>query len=332
MAARSGQKLKQFYIIDILREYSDDNHPLNATEICEKLAGLGVTAERKSIYSDIENLINYGFDIIKTGTPKKGFFLGERDFELPEIYLLADAVKTAKFISPKKSRKLVSKLENMLSVYNRAEKQYGIYIDKSIKTKNEDIFYSIDTIFEAIKKGKQISFKYGVRELSGDRKIITTYKQHTVTPYAMTWQDDHYYLICNKDKYDNLMHTRIDRMKSVAITSVPARPIKELPPYKDTFDVGDYTRRLFGMFGGEISEVTLVCSRNILEQITDRFGEDIFIRDVNEKTFTFSAKMAISAALVTFIINYGSDVTVKSPEKLRDMVIKRAEEISGIYK
>lgn len=331
MASRSGQKIKLFHIVDILREYSDDAHPINATEICEKLADLGITAERKAIYSDIECLINYGYDIIKTHTPKNGFFLGEREFELPEIYLLADAVKTAKFISPKKSRKLVSKLENMLSVYNRTEKKYGVYIDNNVKTKNEDIFYSIDTICEALRAKKQIYFKYGIRALSSDRRIVTEYKTHTVTPFAMTWQDDHYYLICNKDKYDNLMHLRIDRMKSVALTEIPARPINEIMPGIDAFDVGDYTKRLFGMFGGDMMEVELICSKKILERITDRFGEDIFIRNVTDETFTFSQKVAVSSALVTFITNYGKDIKVKSPEILKQMVKDRAKEILEIY-
>lgn len=332
MAARSGQKIKLFYIVDILREYSDENHPLNANEICERLGAKGVTAERKAIYDDIETLVNYGFDIIKTHTPKNGFFLGEREFETPEIFLLADAVKTAKFISPKKTRKLVSKLISMLSVYDRNENKYGIFIDSDLKTKNEDIFYSIDTIHEAIKRGRQITFKYGMRELSTDRKIITTYKQHTVTPYAMTWQDDHYYLIANKDKYNNLMHTRIDRMKSVEITDKKNRPVSEISNYSDTLDVADYTKRLFDMFGGDMEEVELICDKNILEQIADRFGEDIFIRNVTDTTFTFSAKLAISPALVTFIIKYGKEIVVKSPQKLRDMVKDRAQETADIYK
>ena len=332
MAPRSGQKIKLFHIVDILKEHSDENHPMNATEICEKLAALGVTAERKAIYDDIEQLVNYGFDIIKTRTPKNGFFLGEREFELPEIYLLCDAVRTARFISAKKTRKLVTKLQRMMSVYNRANNEFGIIMDTSLKTKNEDIFYTIDTVGNAIKRAKKITFKYGRRSLSNDRKIITNYKTMTVTPYAMIWQDDHYYLISNNEKYDNLMHLRIDRMRSVEMTYKPARKADEIPDFKETgYDVGEYTKRLFSMHGGKMADVELVCGRGILEQIADRFGEDLFIRNVTDTTFTVSIKAALSSALVTYIINYGKDITVKKPEELRQMVKLRAEEIGKMY-
>ncbi len=154
----------------------------------------------------------------------------------------------------------------------------------------------------------------------------------TVTPYAMIWQDDHYYLISNNEKYDNLMHLRIDRMRSVEMTDKPARKADEIPDFKETgYDVGEYTKRLFSMHGGKMADVELVCGRGILEQIADRFGEDLFIRNVTDTTFTVSIKAALSSALVTYIINYGKDITVKKPEELRQMVKLRAEEISKMY-
>ena len=195
MAARRGQKVKLLHIIEILKKYTDEEHPLSASQICEKLESVGVTAERKAIYDDIECLINFGYDIVQTRVPKSGYFMGARDFELPEIYLLGDAVRTAKFISAKKTRELTSKLEGMLSCYQQREK--GIYIDSSNKTRNEEIFYNIDAIGHAIESHKKITFKYGMRSLYPNREIITTYKSRKISPYAMTWQDDHYYLIGN---------------------------------------------------------------------------------------------------------------------------------------
>ena len=332
MAARSGQKIKLFYIVDILKKHSDENHPLNATQICEKLSYEGITAERKAVYDDIECLINYGFDIIKTRSPKNGFFLGEREFEIPEIYLLEDAVKTAKFISAKKTRELVSKLNAMLSKYERKSKEHGIYFDTAGKTDNEEIFYSIDAIGSAIRNGHKVKFRYGIRTISSDRQPKTNYKEHTVSPYAMTWQDDHYYLIANNEKYDNLMHLRIDRMRSVTETDMPVRPMKEVSDYDGEFDVADYTSKLFGMFGGETEEVKLRCSKKIIEQIFDRFGKGIFVSNVTDTHFTFTASAAVSEAFATFIMNYGEDIEVISPSSLRDMIKKRAEQIIKIYK
>ncbi len=329
MAARRGQKIKLLHIIEILKKYTDEEHPLSASQICERLESVGVTAERKAIYDDIECLISFGYDIVQTRTPKIGYFMGARDFELPEIYLLGDAVRTAKFISAKKTRELTSKLEGMLSNYQRREK--GIYIDSSNKTRNEEIFYTIDAIGRAIENRKKITFKYGMRSLSENREIVTTYKTRTISPYAMTWQDDHYYLIGNYDKYDNLMHLRIDRMRAVTEIEEPARHFGEVSEYKEVFDVADYTKKLFGMFVGAVEAVELRCSKKILEQVADRFGENVFIKNVTETHFDFGTQAVISEALVTWLTNYGDSIEVLAPQTLRDMMKIRAEKILKLY-
>lgn len=331
MAARSGQKLKLIYIADIFKKCTDEEHPISAAEICDKLAALGVTAERKAIYDDIQQLILYGYDIIKTRTPKNGFFLASREFETSEIYLLCDAVKTAKFISAKKTRELVSKLEGMLSIYQSTDKLNAVFIDYKSKCQNEEIFYSIDAIDRAIAAHKKISLKYGVRTLGSNREIKTEYKERVISPYALTWQDDHYYLIGNYEKYDNLIHLRVDRMRKVKELDVSARPFSEVSEYKDTFDVADYTKKLFGMFGGKTEEIELICSKSILEIIADRFSQDIFIRNLTEDTFTVTVKAAVSDALITWIMNYGDKIKVSKPSYLIEKIRDRAEEIIKIY-
>lgn len=332
MAARRGQKVKLLYIIKILTEFTDEDHPLSATEICNKLSAYDVTAERKAIYDDIECLISFGYDIITTRVPKNGYFLASRDFEQPEIYLLGDAVRTAGFISEKKTRELTKKLDGMLSIYQSKRNVRGIYIDGSSKTHNEEIFYNIDRINTAIETGKKITFKYGKRLLDKNRQIITENKIRVVNPYAMTWQDDHYYLIGNYDKYDNLVNLRIDRIKSVEICDEPSRHFSEVSEYRDTFDVADYTKKLFGMFSGDTDEIKLRCSNKILEQVADRFGENIFITNVTDTHFDFAVKAAISEGLVTWIMNYGELIEVLKPTVLRDKVLDRAERILDLYK
>lgn len=331
MAARSGQKLKLFYIIEILKKYTDEEHPMNATQICDKLSAYNVTAERKAVYNDIEQLIFLGFDIIKTRVPQSGFFLGSREFEIPEISLLSDAVKTAKFISVKKTRELVSKLDDMMSVYQVSSKKMGIYIDEDSKTKNEEIYYTIDTVSRAIENRKQVKFKYTLRKIGDNKQIETNTTERTVSPYALTWQDDHYYLIGNYEKYDNLIHLRIDRMHAAEETEFSIRPFSEVSDYKNYFDVADYTKRLFGMFGGKIEEIELKCSKDMLEQVLDRFGENIFISKLTEKTFNFTYSAAVSDALVTWIINFGDKIEAVKPKSLRNMIKDRITSINGIY-
>lgn len=243
MAARRGQKLKLLYIVKILTQLTDEEHPMSATEICERLAECGVTAERKSIYNDIECLVSFGYDIIFTRTPKNGYFLASREFELPEIFLLCDAVRTAKFISEKKTRELTAKLDGLISKYQSKRNIHGIYIDSSNKTHNEELFYNIDSINTAITEGKKIKFTYSKRVLQEGKNIITESKTRIVSPYAMTWQFDYYYLIGNYEKYDNLMNLRIDRIHSVEILDEPIRHFSEVSDYSDTFDVADYTKK-----------------------------------------------------------------------------------------
>lgn len=332
MAARRGQKVKLLYIIKILTELTDEEHPLSATEICEKLSAYDITAERKAIYDDIECLISFGYDIIQTRVPKNGYFLASRDFELPEVFLLGDAVRTAKFISEKKTRELTSKLDRLLSKHQTKRNISAIYIDSSNKTKNEELFYNIDRINTAIEEGKKIRFTYIKRVLHEGRQITTESKTRTVSPYAMTWQFDYYYLIGNYEKYDNLMNLRIDRIHSVEILDEPIRHFSEVSDYRDTFDVADYTKKLFGMFGGNMQEIKLRCSNKMLEQVTDRFGDKIFITNVTDATFDFAAKAAVSDALATWIMNYGANIEVISPVELRQKITDRAERILEIYK
>lgn len=331
MAARQGQKIKILALLDILRRETDEEHPLNATELCEKLEEMGITAERKSVYGDIEELVGYGMDIICTRTPRRGFFMASRTFEKPEIFLLSDAVRSADFISTKKARELVKKLGGMMSVYEEKRQRNLVYFDRPERGANEELYYLIDGINTAIEQGKKIRFGYTTRVLADGRNLENRTKKMTVSPYAMTWQDDHYYLIANHEKYDNLSHYRIDRMHGVEVLDETTRPFCEVSPYTDAFDVADYTAKRFGMYTGEAQEITLRCHRKIIEQVVDRFSAKIFIQNVDEEHFCFSSKAVISDALVTWLIHYGDAVEVLAPESLKERMVARAEQVLAVY-
>lgn len=331
MAKGSSQKLKVIYVLDILKRYSDEENPLNAVDIAEKLAQHGIEAERKSIYDDIANLELYGCDIIKTSTPKKGWFIGDREFQVPEIYLLCDAVRSAKFISAKKTRELVKKLHSMLSVTEAEKQKNSVWFTLEDKCANEDIYYNINSISEAIKAKKQIKFTYSSRTLDSSREIVKKSKEMVINPYALTWQDDYYYLIGNYSKYDNLIHLRVDRIDDVKLLETDARHFSEVSEYTDFFDIADYTNKLFGMYSGELVDVELRCNRKITEQVLDRFSENIFIKNVTDTHFNISVKAAISDALVTWIINYGENLQVVKPELLQKKIINRAKAVLENY-
>ena len=152
-----------------------------------------------------------------------------------------------------------------------------------------------------------------------------------VSPYAMTWQDDHYYLIANYEKYDNLLHLRVDRMHSVEIIDEKSRHFSEVSDYTEQFDIADYTNRLFQMHGGSVEDIELRCNKNLMEQVVDRFSENIFVRDVTDTHFTFGVKAAVSEGLISWIVSYGGDIKVLSPESLKQGVIDRAKQILGVY-
>lgn len=330
MAKKQGQRLKILYILDFLKRESDEEHPVTAADICEYLDSQGIAAERKSVYADISALTDYGADIVRSGSPR-GWFLASREFEEPEIYLLADAVRTAGFISAAKTRELVKKLDSFVSRYQAQKRENRVYFSSCAKSVNEEIFYSIDKISLAVTEKKKIRFEYVNRVLSPDRTIEKQKREMLISPYALTWQDDHYYVIGNYEKYDNLIHLRLDRMYKVEITDMPQRHFSEVSEYTDYFDTPDYTAKLFGMHGGEIYDIELKCSKKITEQVADRFGEDIFIKKVTDEDFCFTVRAALSDALVSWVISYGDRVKVLEPQILRDMVIGRTEKVLGLY-
>lgn len=331
MAARFGQKIKLLRLIDILKMYTDEEHPLPASELCRMLEERGISAERKAIYNDIKALQDFGYDIIKANSPRNGFFLGARELELPEIYLLADAVRSADFITSRKTRELLKKLDGMLSVYQAQKRDKSIFFDNAGKCTNEGIYYAIDTISSAIEQKKMISFEYGNRRLSSSRELEVKYKPSKVSPYAMIWQDDHYYLIGNYSKYDNLVHLRIDRMYNVSIAAESARPFSEVSDYKDSFDIADYTAKLFLMHSGENEQIKLRCKIGIIEQVADRFSRGFAVLEVTDTHFSFNSKVVVSEGLVSWITSYGDAIEVIEPESLRRSVAKRAEEILKLY-
>lgn len=326
-------KLKLLYIRDYLEKNSDEDNPVSALELMNMLESKGITCERKSIYSDIAVLKDYGLDILRVKAPKNGYVLVSRDFELAEIRLLIDAVQAANFITPKKTQGLIEKIGNLCSdsQFNTLKNQ--VYIENKVKCRNEEIYYNIDLINRAIVAGKRISFRYRRRVVGDSLNNKTTERTFTVSPYAMLWSDDHYYLVCNNPKYDNLMHVRLDRMRKVSVLDEDSRSFTEVSEYKRRFDTADYAERLFNMFSGEMSEIELRCSDSILEEILDRFGEKVPLRRCDSgEGFCIRTNAVISDGLVSWIMQFGQQMQVVAPEELKQAVLDKAREIIKLYK
>ena len=332
MAGVQKSKLKLLYIVDILRKKTDENHYLAATEICDELSQLDIPAERKSIYNDIDILREYGFDIIHTGSKNRGgYFLGAREFELAELRLLSDAVQAANFISQKKTNQLVQKIESFASEKQAKILHSQVYVDNRPKCKNEEIYYTISLLDEAISAKVKVNFTYTRRRITEEFKTAKEEKSFTVSPYALIWSDDHYYLVCNNEKYNNLMHLRIDKIKHLEKTSLPARHFSEVSDYKNYFDSADYASKLFNMYSGEPKPVEFICNNDTLEPMLDRFGENVKIQKYDDEHFVLRTNVASSEGLVAWIVQFGGRVKVKSPNDLIYSVKQKAAEILEIY-
>lgn len=332
MAGVKNSKLKLLYLADILEKKTDENNYISATALCDALAEIGIQAERKSIYKDIEVLREYGYDIIHNGSRNSGgYFMGERKFQLAEIRLLIDAVQAANFISPKKTNEMIEKIESFISEKQANTLRSQIYMDKRPKCKNDELFYTINNLYEAIIKSVKVSFVYARRKITDEFKTVKEDKSFTVSPYALIWSEDHYYLVCNNEKYDNLMNLRIDRIKKVTVTDKKARHFSEVSEYKHYFDSADYANKLFNMYSGEPKPIELICENDLLETMLDRFGENVRIQKADEEHFLIRTNAIVSDGLVAWVLAFGGRVKIKSPNDLIYSVKMKAEEILKNY-
>ena len=325
-------KLKTLRILQMLQQYSDEENPLSATDLIERLQkDYGIRCERKSIYADIKALQEVGFDVCRTDYPRRGFYMAGRTFELAEVRMLMDAVQSAGFITPKKTEKLVQKLESLLSAGQAESLVRQVYCQSENKCSNEEIYYIIDNLHQAICDGCKVKFAYKRRAVDPKNKKTFREKIFTVSPYALIWKDDHYYLVCNNEKYDNLMNLRLDRMRRITPLSQKARPVEEVSAYKGRFDTADYAAKMFNMFSGEEANVTLSCSNSILDEIIEKFGDDVPIKIDENDRFRIKAEVEMSEGLVSWILQYGTDIKVIQPKALMKAVKEKASQILEMY-
>lgn len=324
-------KLKTLFIYKFLEKYSDEEHPISTTELIKMLGEKGLTCERKSIYADIEALNEMGFDIMSVKSPKRGFFMGSRTFELPEVRLLIDAVSSAGFITPGKTNALIEKLEGLVSENQAKTLKSQVYCESENKCDNEEIYYVIDKLDAAINRNKKVEFSYKRRNIDKENRKSYTIRTFVVSPYALIWKNDHYYLVCNTDKYDNLMNLRLDRMSKVKVLEYERRRVNEVSEYKWVFNSADYASKMFNMFSGSTSEVSLLCNLELREEIMDRFGAKIPLVAIDIDHFETKINAAISDGLVSWIMQYGDKIKVLEPQYLADMVRDKAKLIYSKY-
>lgn len=326
MAKGKNQKFKLAYLKEIMLRETDDSHGISLKQVIEKLDARGVSAERKSIYEDFDDLEKLGVDII---SEKKGreclYHVGGRQFELAELKLLVDAIQSSKFITEKKSRELIKKVESFASKYEESQLQRQVYVHGRIKTMNESIYYTVDSLHAAIANNKQIEFKYC--EWNINKELVPKYdgKIYKVSPWALTWDNENYYMIGyeldSETGEDHIKHYRVDKMKNITV-------LEELRKGKErfkNFDMAAYAKMSFGMYGGDKETVKIEFPNSKVGIFIDRFGKDISIIPVDDERSVVNVEVAVSSQFFGWIFGLGSDVRIEGPVEVVDEMKKEAE-------
>lgn len=308
----ANQRLKILYLYRILTEYTDDEHSISMPEIIEKLEAYGISAGRKALYEDIEALRAYGLDIVSGRGGNSGYAVVSRDFELPELKLLADAVCSSRFLTEKKAQKLLTKLEKLASVHEASQLRRQVYIAGRTREENERIYLTVDAIQRAIQEHRQLAFGYYRYDLR--KKRVSDGGKRVCTPIALLWSDERYYLVANYEKYaGELTNFRVDRMQDAEVIDVPAvMPEEEFKPE-------EYQNATFSMFSGKSQEVKLRMHNSLINPVIDRFGREVSLFPSDEEHFIIRVSVKAEQPLPFFgwLFQFGSKAELLAPEDLR---------------
>lgn len=315
MAKYPGQKLKLLYLLQILEDESSEKQPVSTARMIEYLGAQGIHADRKTIYDDIDSLREFGYEILKNSNRSGGgYYLGSRTFELPELKLLVDAVQSSRFITAKKSRELIDKLEIMAG--KRADgKQLRrqVHVVGRVKSENESIYYSIDTIHRAIQENCQIAFQY--LEWNMKKELVPRSDElRIVSPWVLLWQQENYYLVAYDAAAGCLKHYRVDKMGSVGLFE-QAREGREV---YEQLNLGSYTSQTFGMYAGQGETVTMSFSSRLTGVVIDRFGKEVMIRPLANDRFQARVNVAVSGQFFGWLAGLGRDAQIIRPESVKE--------------
>lgn len=327
MAKSGNQKAKIMYLMRLFLEETDAEHPLSRKQLEEKLADLGIHAERKSLYHDIDTLKLFGLDIAYRKERPEGYYLASREFELPELKLLVDAVQSSRFITEKKSAELIRKIEGLASRYEAKQLQRQVVVVDRIKAMNESIYYNIDKLHTAIGRNRQILFQYFEWTVRKEIRLRRNGAFYQISPWALTWDNENYYLIGYDAEAGMLKHFRVDKMLRLEL-------LDESRAGKEEFgrcDLAHYTKKTFGMFGGEDEALRIRFQNRYIGVVIDRFGKDVPVRPDGEDHFTVRVEVSVSEQFFGWLTGLGTGAEILSPEHVADAFREFLKDISGIY-
>ena len=312
MPKSDNQKLKIFYILDYLQRNSHADHPVRATELIQMLQHQhNILCERKTVYSDIAALQDYGVDIVSVPGKNGGYYIASRNFELPELKLLIDAVQSSRFLTEKKSRELIEKLCKECSVHEAKLVRRDVLVSGRVKSMNETIYYNVDSIQEAIGQNRQISFRYFDWNLDGTRKYRD--RDYTASPYGLCQDNENCYLLAFSPRH-GVTSYRVDRMSHIQLTEETRVPCPELTGK----NLVEHANRLFQMYSGEAVDVKMRFHRSLVNVVVDRFGRETMLIPDEEEHFVFTTKVAVSPIFLSWVIGFGAKAKILHPQSVAD--------------
>ena len=324
MAKGTQQKLKMLYLVKIFSEETDEMHALTMPEVISKLNACGVNADRKTLYLDFEELRTFGLDLLSEQRGRQTFYyLASREFELPELKLLVDSVQAAKFITERKSRDLIKKLESLVSRHEAGHLQRQVLISGRVKTMNESIYYNVDKRHEAINKDRQIRFQYFQWNVKKEMELRKDGDFYHVSPWGLMWDDEYYYLVGYDGADRKIKHFRVDKMLRITLVDKERDGKEEF----GQFDMARYGKGIFGMFGGEETRVTLEAKNSMAGILIDRFGKDLMIIPKDKMHFRTNVNVALSRQFLGWIFALGEDIKIVGPDSV---VEQMREEAAGL--
>ena len=292
------------------------------------LARHDIAAERKSIYDDIDGLRSYGLDIEYRKAQDGGYFIANREFQLPELKLLVDAVQSSKFLSLRKSNELIVKLEKLASRHEAQALRRQVYVAHRIKNMNESIYYNVDALHSAIAAGSRITFRYFDWDMNGKKKYRHEGKRYRISPWALLWDDENYYLVGYDAEHAERRHYRVDKMESITQTG-EERLGKELFA---GFDPAAYSRKVFGMYGGEPQKVTLRFESSMSNIVFDRFGRELILTPDREGGFTVTVEVVPSPQFFAWLTGLGAPVKILSPQPIVQQFCDYLQSVLDAYR
>ena len=319
MPKSDNQKLKIFYILDYLQRNSHQDHPVRAAELLSMLERQhNIVCDRKTVYSDISALQDYGVDIVSIPGKNGGYYIASRNFELPELKLLIDTVQSSRFLTEKKSRELIEKLCNQCSVYDAKLMRRDVLVSGRVKSMNETIYYNVDTIQEAIAQNKQITFRYFDWGIDGQRRYRD--KSYEASPYGLCQDNENCYLLAHSPRH-GVTHYRVDRMTDISLTEEKRVPCPELTGAR----LVEHANQLFQMYSGDSASVKLRFHRSLTNVVIDRFGHELLLIPDGEDHFTFVVDVAVSPIFLSWVIGFGEKAKILYPQHVVDACRELAE-------